>query len=174
MLRLNQQVQGTHFLIFNMVPFHRSPHILLDNTVAQSQQWIQQFNQLLNSTLAQMQGFDIVLIDNFDVVSNVLDNPANFGITQNITDYYLRTHSKTSPNIDQEANQYAWFDITHVTNIVHQQITAAITGQQPFQSIPLARSPSLSLSAPNALSRGATAVTSLVFAVATVCLYVLF
>ncbi|KAI9498231.1 hypothetical protein BDB00DRAFT_784290 [Zychaea mexicana] len=147
--RLNQQVQGKQFLIFNMVPFDHSPRIIQDNQANSAAQWIDEFNQNLHTSMSSLQqqysNLTIVVIDTHATLLNVLNHPADFGITKGVTDYY--THVSPDPGSSggqmlQNGNKYFWFDNAHITSIVHEQISKAVVAQQPFPYLPLMGSPS--------------------------------
>ncbi|KAI8142616.1 SGNH hydrolase-type esterase domain-containing protein [Fennellomyces sp. T-0311] len=143
-MRLNDKVQGKQFMIFNMVPFDRSPRMIEEGKTNNTAIWIQQFNQELGAKVSEIlqryPDFRIVVIDTHSTLNKVLDNPASFGITKNVDDYYMRLVPNPGFHSDgllSDGNQFFWFDKTHITNIVHEQISKAIVDQQPFPYLPL-------------------------------------
>ena len=138
--RLHQAVDANQFLIFNMVPFDKSPKEAGEQAMAQA--WIDQFNQQLNTTitdkLAQYKDMRMVMIDTHTIISQVLNNPENYGITQGTTDYYARTHDpRQDDNQLDNGNVYFWFDKAHMTNVVHAQLSKSIVDQNPFPNMNL-------------------------------------
>lgn len=138
--RLHQTVDANRFLVFNMVPFDKSPRETGEQAMAQA--WIEQFNEQLNTTIteksAQYKDMHMVLIDTHTIISQVLDNPESYGITQGTTDYYARTHNPRQDNDKLDnGNVYFWFDKAHMTNVVHAQLSKSIVEQNPFPSMNL-------------------------------------
>ncbi|KAI9271636.1 hypothetical protein BDA99DRAFT_500561 [Phascolomyces articulosus] len=142
--RLIEQAHGKQFLIFNMVPFDHSPRIRIENITEYAAEWIEKFNLELNTTISSMQrqypNTTIVLIDTHTTFLNILNHPTDYGITQGVIDYY--THVHPDPGSDPgklltTGNQYFWFDQSHITSGVHDQIHKAIVAQQPFPYLPL-------------------------------------
>lgn len=138
--RLHQTVDANRFLVFNMVPFDKSPRETGEQAMAQT--WIEHFNQQLNTTIteksAQYKDTQMVLIDTHTIISQVLDNPESYGITQGTTDYYARTHNPRQDNdMLDNGNVYFWFDKAHMTNVVHAQLSKSIVEQNPFPSMNL-------------------------------------
>lgn len=123
-----------------MVPFDKSPRETGEQAMAQT--WIEQFNEQLNTTIteksAQHKDMQMVLIDTHTIISQVLNSPESYGITQGTTDYYARTHNpRQDANALDNGNVYFWFDKAHMTNVVHAQLSKSIVDQDPFPNIKL-------------------------------------
>lgn len=97
----------------------------------------QQFNSLLHAQLGALSGTDIVEFDTFDFFRDIVNHPANFGLTNVSTPCYS---GFVAPNpagtVCATPNQYLFWDIVHPTQVVH-----ALLAQELLQVISAAAVP---------------------------------
>ncbi|ORY93029.1 SGNH hydrolase-type esterase domain-containing protein [Syncephalastrum racemosum] len=126
--RIHEKLQGKHFLVFNMVPFERSPHITLNaSSVPYATAWVKQYNDNISRTMTNLTqsqpDLDIHIVDTYATVSNVLDHPTDYGITESVQSAWFLQNGHPDPKTElAEGNKYFWYDITHMTNVVHTQM----------------------------------------------------
>jgi outer membrane lipase/esterase len=93
------------------------------------------FNQQLAGELARIErsfDIDIIEVDTFLLLEDMVANPANYGLT-NVTDRALLPDGTIVPNPDE----YLFWDMMHPTRVAHQYLYGYAMQQLGVQQIPL-------------------------------------
>lgn len=124
-MRALQQAYGAHtFLILNLPPMQDSPGALAatpDLKQAKAD-WVVSYNQLLNQSVNSLDdSIELFLFNTWDLFNTVLANASAYGFT-NTTGHWNQypctnsTYCPENPGGIMGANEYMWFDGTHVTS----------------------------------------------------------
>ncbi|CAM0139189.1 unnamed protein product [Umbelopsis sp. WA50703] len=124
-MRSLQQAYGARtFLILNLPPMQDSPGGLAatpDLREAKAD-WVAAYNQILNASVHSLENsVELFVFNTYDLFTTVLANATAYGFT-NTTGYWNQnscanlTYCPENPGGIMGANEYIWFDGTHVTS----------------------------------------------------------
>jgi phospholipase/lecithinase/hemolysin len=114
-----------HFLVWNVPDAGFTPAARLSGTQAEAHLATQTFNALLAAELAPLilSGVDIVGFDANALVTDIVNNPASYGLT-NVVDACVTPN--VPPFTCQTPDQYLFWDGIHPTTAVHAIVAQAI------------------------------------------------
>ena len=124
---------GIHdFVVLNMVPIDRTPRFTTLGTpqeAALAKFGVEVFNDTLKAVLAGFGGDTRVKkIDMHAVMGNLLDNPADFGVSDVSTPCYLPVPGAV-PCTPEEADERVFWDPVHPTGEMHAAIADVARGE---------------------------------------------
>ncbi|OZJ02042.1 hypothetical protein BZG36_05080 [Bifiguratus adelaidae] len=118
-----------HMLLIDLPPIDSSPYYRQSSAKTPSN--IPLFNEKLISSVSEWNaefGTRAVVVDANSIIADIAKNPSAYGIKDTEQAYWLSCQGSCT----EDANDYLWWDQTHLTGAAHTALAKSIVAAKPF------------------------------------------